>query len=96
MIKRNKKSNTIAILVFMLLISTVSVFGQNYKVETGERVRVRIEDKITSKTSQPGDRFTTKVTEPVYSSTGVIVIPNGSKIIGNVDDVTRAKKGGKP
>ncbi|MDH3494688.1 MAG: LysM peptidoglycan-binding domain-containing protein [Acidobacteriota bacterium] len=91
-----KTKNIIAILVLILLTATISVYGQNYKVEAGERIRVRIDDKLSSKTSQAGDRFNTKVTEPVYSSTGVIVIPNGSTIVGNVDDVTPAAKGGKP
>ncbi len=77
------------------MTATVS-FGQNYKVEAGERIRVRIEDKLSSKTSQTGDTFYTKVTEPVYSRTGVIVIPNGTTVVGRVDEVKPAKKGGDP
>lgn len=77
------------------MTATVS-FGQNYKVEAGERIRVRIEDQLSSKTSKEGDTFYTKVTEPVYSSTGVIVIPNGTTVVGRVDEVKPAKKGGDP
>jgi hypothetical protein len=67
-----------------------------YTVQSGERFRVRMNETISSKTARVGDRFTTTVTEPVYSSTGVIVIPTGSTVIGRVDSVKAAKKGGDP
>ncbi len=70
--------------------------GRDQKVDAGTRVRVRIDDKISSKVSQVGDRFNSTVTEPVYATTGAIVIPEGSKVIGRVDAVEPAKKGGKP
>lgn len=102
----------VAIFAVIFLISTVDTFSQrkpkirratksnvnksNYKVERGTRIRVRLEDEINSKASQVGDRFTTKVTEPVYSNTGVIVVPNGSTVTGQITAVTKAKKGGDP
>jgi hypothetical protein len=55
-----------------------------------------MEETINSKTARVGDRFTTKVTEPVYSSTGVVVIPTGSIVTGRVNSVKAAKKGGDP
>lgn len=67
-----------------------------YTIPTGEVFRVRMNETITSKTAKVGDTFTTTVTEPIYSSTGVIVIPNGSTVLGRVDSVTPAKKGGDP
>lgn len=67
-----------------------------YTVQTGQRIRVRINEEISSKTAKVGDTFTTNVTEPVYSDSGVIVIPAGSTIIGRVDAVVPAKKGGNP
>ncbi|MET0752109.1 MAG: hypothetical protein ABWZ66_01995 [Pyrinomonadaceae bacterium] len=67
-----------------------------YTVSSGEKFRVRMNETLSSKTARVGDRFTTTVTEPVYSNTGVIVIPTGSKVIGRVDSVTAAKKGGDP
>lgn len=82
--------------VLLLLMTAATSYGQNYKVEAGERIRVRIEDKLSSKTSQTGDTFYAKVTEPVYSRTGVIVIPNGTTVVGTVNDVKPAKKGGDP
>jgi hypothetical protein len=67
-----------------------------YTVPAGKRIRVRMEDTISSKTAKVGDRFTAVVREPVYAGTGAIVIPEGSEIIGRVDAVVPARKGGKP
>ena len=67
-----------------------------YRVENGQRFRVRMNETISSKTARVSDRFTTTVTEPVYSETGVIVIPTGSTVTGRVDSVRAAKKGGDP
>jgi hypothetical protein len=53
-------------------------------------------DTIGSKTARVGDRFTTTVTEPIYASTGAVVIPSGSTITGRVDSVRPARKGGNP
>ena len=97
--KMNKNALTrmfSAIFAVVFATGAIAVSAQDYKIDTGERIRVRLEDKITSKSSQVGDRFSTKVTEPAYSSTGVIVIPNGSTITGVIDAVKPAEKGGKP
>ncbi|MGD9562737.1 MAG: hypothetical protein AB7F88_12175 [Pyrinomonadaceae bacterium] len=67
-----------------------------YTVPAGKRIRVRMEDSISSKTAKVGDRFTVVVREPVYATTGAVVIPEGSEIVGRVDAVVPAKKGGKP
>jgi len=66
-----------------------------YAVESGTVVRVRMNSTISSKTSRVGDTFQTTVTEPVYSSNGVVVIPVGSRITGRVDTVTPADKKGR-
>lgn len=73
-----------------------TVNTSNFKVDSGTRIRVRMEDQISSKVSQVGDYFNTRVVEPVYSNTGVVVVPVGSTIVGRVDAVTKAKKGGDP
>lgn len=65
-----------------------------YNVETGTVIRVRMNNTISSKTTTAGSTFTTTVTEPVYSSTGVVVIPTGSTLIGRVNSVKPARKGG--
>jgi hypothetical protein len=67
-----------------------------YQVDRGTTVRVRMNGTISSRTARIGDRFTATVTEPVYSNTGVVVIPVGSTVTGRVDSVKAAKKGGDP
>ena len=67
-----------------------------FQVDSGTTLRVRMTGDISSKTAKVGDRFTTNVTEPVYANDGTVVIPVGSKVIGNVDSVSPAKKGGDP
>jgi hypothetical protein len=67
-----------------------------YPVARGERLRVRMNSTISSKTARVGDTFTANVTEPVYSTNGVLVIPSGSRVTGRVDSVVAARKGGKP
>lgn len=73
----------------------VVVVPKVYSVATGTRMRVRIDQTISSKSARVGDTFTATVTEPVYSSGGIIVIPTGSKVKGRVDSVKPAAKGGK-
>lgn len=67
-----------------------------FQVETGSVMRVRMNSTISSKTAKVGDTFTTTVTEPVYSSNGVVVIPTGSTLTGQINAVKPAAKGGKP
>ena len=102
----------VAICAAIFLVGTIETFAQrkpvirrttnraantsNFKVESGTKIRVRMEDQISSKDSQVGDYFNTRVVEPVYSNTGVIVVPTGSTVIGRVNNVTKAKKGGDP
>lgn len=76
--------------------TTTRTTVRTYNVPVGQRIRVRINEEISSKTAKVGDTFTNTVTEPVYSDSGVIVIPTGSTIIGRVDAVVPAKKGGNP
>jgi hypothetical protein len=67
-----------------------------YRVDRGTSFRVRMNGTISSRTARIGDRFTATVTEPVYSNTGVVVVPIGSTVTGRVDSVRAAKKGGDP
>jgi hypothetical protein len=57
-------------------------------------IRVRMNEEISSGTARIGDRFTTTVVDPVYTS-GVEVIPAGSVITGRVTSVTRASRKSK-
>lgn len=67
-----------------------------YAVETNSKIRVRMNETLSSKTAKAGDTFTTTVVEPVYASNGAIVIPTGSTITGKVVTAKAAAKGGKP
>lgn len=63
-----------------------------YTVPTDTVIRVRINESLNSGTARPSDRFSTTVTEPVYASNGIEVMPIGSKIWGHVTQVNRAQK----
>ena len=66
---------------------------QYYTVATDTTIRVRLNESLNSGTARIGDRFTTNVVEPVYGGTsGVEVVPVGSKIGGRVTQVNRAGK----
>jgi hypothetical protein len=67
-----------------------------FTVASGKRIRARMNDTINSKTARVGDTFTADTTSPVYSSNGVLVIPEGSQLFGRVDAVVKGRKGGKP
>ncbi|HVF48381.1 MAG TPA: hypothetical protein VNA17_12530 [Pyrinomonadaceae bacterium] len=67
-----------------------------YSVASGSVIRARMNRTLSSKTAQVGNTFTATVTEPVYSTNGVVVVPVGSIINGRVDSVTRARNEGKP
>ncbi len=70
--------------------------GSAYSVAAGTRIRVRMNETLKSNVSQVGDRFTVTVREPVYSTNGVVVVPVGAELVGRVDAVTKAQKGGDP
>ena len=66
---------------------------QYYTVPTNTVIRVRLNESLNSGTARIGDRFTTNVVEPAYGGTsGVEVVPVGSKIGGRVTQVNRAGK----
>jgi len=67
-----------------------------FTVAAGKRIRVRMNETLSSKTAQVGDRFSVTVREPVYSTGGAVVIPEGSELVGRVDSVVKGKNGGKP
>jgi hypothetical protein len=88
---------TIAVLVGLFVFGSVELLAQRTAtVDRGTRIRVRMNETLSSKSARVGDTFTTTVTEPVYSTTGAVVIPVGSTVTGRVSAVTKAKKGGDP
>ena len=67
-----------------------------YSVPSATLIRARMDRTLTSKTAKVGETFTVTVTEPVYSSNGVVVVPVGSTLLGRVDMVRPAANKGKP
>jgi hypothetical protein len=67
-----------------------------FTVTSGKHVQVRMNNTLSSKTARVGDTFTASTTEPVYATNGAVVIPEGSEMVGRVDAVVPARKGGKP
>lgn len=67
-----------------------------YKVNAGQKMHVRLNEGIGSEKARVGDTFTTTLVDPIYSSRGVLLAPQGSIITGRVTNVQRAQKGGKP
>lgn len=67
-----------------------------YSVKSGTVFRVRLEKKLDSKTAYAGQPFKTTVVDPIYSASGVLLIPSGSTITGNVRSAKPASKNGTP
>jgi len=53
-------------------------------------------DIFTPANVEIGDTFTSTLVDPVYSSNGVVLAPQGSIVTGRVTHVQRAQKNGKP
>src|SRR5262249_43376670 len=67
----------------------VAVAPKMFSIASGTRLRARMNEEISSKTATVGQHFAANVTEPVYSTNGVLVIPAGSTVTGRIDSVTR-------
>ncbi len=65
-----------------------------YTLTSGQVIRVRMNQAITSETARVGDQFTTTVVDPVFGD-GFEVIPAGSSIVGRVRNVKRASRQSK-
>ena len=66
-----------------------------FTVGSGTVMHVRMNQTISSRTAAVGSTFTATVTEPVYASNGVVVVPVGSIVTGRVNTVKPAANGGK-
>lgn len=67
-----------------------------YTVAAGKTLRVRLNGELDSEKARVGDTFTGTIVDPVYSSGGVMVVPQASTVTGRVARVTRAGKDGEP
>src|SRR5262245_3561630 len=93
--------------VMVLLALTVSGTAQKtkttrkkgptyYSVHSGQTMRVRLNQDLKSETARIGDTFTSTLVDPVYSTNGVLLAPQGSVVHGRVTSVQRAQKNGNP
>jgi hypothetical protein len=100
-----KQSSRIAasILIFLTMMAgaTLPATAQKrrpapkrYTVRANSVIRVRMNNKLSSKTANVGDRFTTTVVDPVYVG-GIEVVPAGSTLTGRVTTVKRAARKSK-
>lgn len=64
------------------------------QIAAGTEIRAMLDTPLSTKTSQPGDRFTATIAEPALGNNGQVVIPTGARIEGEVaeaeDDKTLA------
>ena len=67
-----------------------------YSIYANQVMHVRLNDELNSEKARVGDRFTTTLVDPVYSKNGVLLAPQGSIVSGQVTNVLRAQKNGKP
>jgi hypothetical protein len=60
-------------------------------IAAGTDLTIRIDQRISAKTSRPGDTFTGEIVNPVTDASGNVIIPQGSPVNGVVDV---SKRGG--
>jgi hypothetical protein len=97
------------VLVLALVVSTsgfMSAVAQSnktkrntpvyYSIHANQTMHVRLNQDIGSEHARIGDHFTATLVDPVYSSGGILLAPQGSIITGRITNVQRAQKSGKP
>lgn len=67
-----------------------------YSIKTGTVFHVRLDRRLSSKTSFVGQTFKNTTVDPIYSSNGVLLIPQGSTVHGRISAVKGARKNGEP
>ncbi|MGH9899040.1 MAG: hypothetical protein ACRD4L_09345, partial [Pyrinomonadaceae bacterium] len=63
----------------------------SYTVQSGTTIRTRLNQELNSERARMGETFTSTTVDPVYSTSGVLVIPAGSTVTGRVTQVTSAR-----
>lgn len=82
------------IFLFFAIFSPVRSQDSIYRLEPGTKIRVSMDNEISSEVAGPGDTFTATIAEPVKVRE-TIVMPVGTVIEGRVTGVERAGGGGK-
>jgi hypothetical protein len=54
-------------------------------IQAGTNLAIRIDQRISVKTSHPGDTFTGEVVEPIVDPNGFTVVPKGTQVGGVID-----------
>lgn len=67
-----------------------------YSIKTGTVFHVRLDQSLSSKSSFVGQTFKNTTVDPIYSSGGVLLIPQGSTVHGRISAVKGARKNGEP
>lgn len=62
-----------------------------HTVAAGSTIQATLDTPLSTKTSQPGDRFTATVAAPVHDANGQVAIPVGTKINGQVSQSEQGK-----
>jgi hypothetical protein len=61
----------------------------NVTIPAGTELKIRIDQRISAKTSRPGEGFSGEIVEPVVASDGSALIPKGARVKGVVDAAHR-------
>ena len=93
------KKTKIFALIFLLFLffasfSTVESQDSIYQLQSGTKIRLRMETEINSNVSSAGDTFITRIAKPVVVRE-TIVLPTGTIIEGRVTKVERSSTGGQ-
>ena len=77
------------------------VFGQRRPAPTtipsatsvpfNTQFQAALDDRLSSKTSRPGDAFTATLAEPLRNSRGDVIVPSGAKLLGTVQEAESGK-----
>lgn len=81
-------------LIFLLFACT---YAQDsiYRLDSGTRIRVKMDVEINSAAAAKDDTFTVRTTEPLVNG-GTVLVPAGTVIEGRVLEASPAESGGRP
>jgi hypothetical protein len=61
------------------------------EVGAGTDIHATLDTPLSTRTSKPGDRFTSTISDAVRANNGAVVIPAGARIEGEVEDAEEGK-----
>lgn len=102
---RSRYFSVVLLVIAVIGLTTQAGFAQTkkakpkvtyYSIKAGTVMRARLENKLSSKTAFVGQAFKSTTVDPIYSSNGVLLVPQGSAVVGHITGVQKAQKNGKP